>query len=127
MKMYYALPHTHKLGTRFFLQAVGGSRDGEYLLDVYGFNGEARGRFFDPAIDLSGITSLRFGCEFENPRAETVGWGFGDQEMCEMLGFIESPVAFESRVSDAEPLADDGDVQVFSSACTSLMIPWADK
>jgi hypothetical protein len=47
--------------------------------------------------------------------------------MCEMLGFIESPVAFESRVSDAEPLADDGDVQVFSSACTSLMIPWADK
>jgi hypothetical protein len=116
------------LGTRFFLQAVGGSRDGEYLLDVYGFNGEARGRFFDPAIDLSGITSLRFGCEFENPRAETVGWGFGDQEMCEMLGFIESPpVAFESRVSDAEPLADDGDVQVFSSACTSLMIPWADK
>lgn len=127
MKMYYALPHTHKLGTRFFLQAVGGSRDGEYLLDVYGFNGEARGRFLDPAIDLSGITSLRFGCEFENPRAETVGWGFGDQEMCEMLGFIESPVAFESRVSDAEPLADDGDVQVFSSACTSLMIPWADK
>lgn len=127
MKLYYGLPHTHKLGTRFFLQAVGGPRDGEYLLDVYGFNGEARGRYYDPPVDLTGIGSLRFGCEFENPRSERVGWGFGDQEMCEMLGFIESPVAFESRVEEAEEDGTDGEVQVFTSSCTTIMIPWDDK
>ncbi|NUP09068.1 MAG: hypothetical protein HOW73_23705 [Polyangiaceae bacterium] len=127
MKLYYGLPHTHKLGTRFFLQAVGGARDGEYLLDVHGFNGEARGRYYDPPVDLAGITSLRFGCEFQNPRDETVHWGFGDQEMCEMLGFIESPVAFESRVDEAAADGTDGDVQVFTSPCSTIMIPWAEK
>lgn len=124
IKLYYGLPHTHKLGTRFFLQAVGGPRDGEYLLDVHGFNGEARGKFYDPPVDLTGITSLRFGCEFTNPRDVSVGWGFGDQEMCEMLGFIESPVAFESRVEEAVSDGMDGDIPVFTSECSSIMIPW---
>ena len=32
MKLYYALPHTHTLGTRFFLEAVGGPKDGELVL-----------------------------------------------------------------------------------------------
>ncbi len=127
MKLYYGLPHTHKLGTRFFLQAVGGPRDGEYLLDVSGFNGEARGRLYEPPVDLTGIDSLRFGCEFENPRDEHVRWGFGDQEMCEMLGFIESPVAFESRVEEATAEGTEGEIQVFSSDCSTLMIPWKDK
>jgi hypothetical protein len=127
MKLYYGLPHTHKLGTRFFLQAVGGPRDGEYLLDVVGFNGEARGKLYEPPIDLTGITGLRFGCEFENPREESVGWGFGDQEMCEMLGFIESPLAFESRISEAVEDGVDGDVQVFTSPCETIMLPWAEK
>lgn len=127
MKLYYSLPHTHKLGTRFFLQAIGGPRDGEYLLDVHGFNGEARGRFYDPPVDLTGITSLRFGCEFQNPRDETVHWGFGDQEMCEMLGFIESPVAFESRIEEAEADGVDDDTQVFTSTCQTIMLPWEEK
>ena len=47
---------------------VGGAHDGESILDVYGYNGEARGILHDPPIDLSDITGLRFGCEFENPR-----------------------------------------------------------
>lgn len=39
MRLFYALPHTHALGTRFFLEAVGGSHDGQALIDVSGFNG----------------------------------------------------------------------------------------
>jgi hypothetical protein len=127
MKLFYGLPHTHALGTRFFLQAVGGPRDGELLLDVVGFNGEARGRLYEPPLDLAGITGLRFGCEFENPRDESVGWGFGDQEMCEMLGFIESPLAFESRVSEAIEDGSDGEIQVFTGPCENIMLPWEDK
>jgi len=127
MKLYYALPHTHALGERFFLRAVGGPRDGEMLLDVLGFNGEARGVYYEPPVDLAGITGLEFGCEFDNPRDDEVNWGFGDQEMCEMLGFIESPLGFESRISEANATGDDGEIQTFSGECNSVLIPWEDK
>ena len=124
LRLHYSLPHTHSLGTRVFLQAIGGAHDGEMLLDVGAYNGEARGLLHDPPIDLSDVTSLRFGCEFENPRDENVGYGIGDQEMCEMLGFIETPLVFESRVSTAVPLAPDGTMPVSGGACETLLIPW---
>jgi hypothetical protein len=127
MKLYYALPHTHALGRRFFLQASGGPRDGEMLLDVQGFNGEARGTYYEPPVDLAGITGLTFGCEFDNPRDEVVEWGFGDQEMCEMLGFIEAPVAFESRIQEVVPAGTDGDMPLFTGACSNLLLPWDQK
>lgn len=127
MRLHYSLPHTHALGTRVFLQAIGGPRDGEMLLDVAGYNGEARGLFYEPPIDLEGITGLRFGCEFMNPRAESVQWGFDDQEMCEMLGFIESVAAFESRVTETTTMRMDGDVQEFSGECGNFIIPWEDR
>lgn len=126
-KVYYALPHTHKLGTRFFLDVVGGPLDKQSLIDVVGFNGEARGRNYDPPIDLAGSTGLAFGCEFENPRDEAVHWGFGDQEMCEMLGFMEMDAAFESRISEANPMGSDGDIALFGGPCSSVMIPWKQK
>lgn len=127
VRLFYSLPHTHALGTRVFLQAVGGPHDGEMLLDVSGYNGEARGLYYEPPVDLEGITGLRFGCEFTNPRAESVRWGFGDQEMCEMLGFIESPAAFESRVTETTSTTMDGDVPVFSGDCGNFIIPWEDR
>ncbi|WP_157069632.1 hypothetical protein [Sandaracinus amylolyticus] len=124
IRLFYSLPHTHELGTRVFLQAIGGPRDGEMLVDVRGYNGEARGLLYEPPVDLAGITGLRFGCEFENPRAEEVGWGIGDQEMCEMLGFVESAAAFESRVAETTSMRMDGDVQEFSGECSNFVIPW---
>jgi hypothetical protein len=127
LRLHYSLPHTHALGTRVFLEAVGGAHDGESLLDVRGFNGEARGVLHDPIVDLSDVETLRFGCEFENPTAENVGYGIGDQEMCEMLGFIESPVAFESRVSERVPMGAEDGMPVFGGPCTSLLIPWQDR
>jgi hypothetical protein len=124
MKVYYGLPHTHKLGSRFFFSVIGGPHDGESLLDVHGFNGEARGKTFDPPIDLTGAQGLRFGCEFENPRPVEVDWGFGDQEMCEMLGFAESPVGFESSIDAATPAGMDGATQLFTSSCSTLAFKW---
>jgi hypothetical protein len=124
MKIYYVLPHTHALGSRFFLQLVGGKRDGESVIDVTGFNSEARGRAYDPPVDVTGATGLRFGCEFENPRDDSVHWGFGDQEMCEALGFAESDVGFESRVSNVDPKGSDGQTQVFTGDCNTLAFKW---
>jgi len=123
MTLYYALPHTHALGTRFFFQVLGGPDDGKSLLDVDGFNSEARGRLYDPPLDLAGGTGLRFGCEFENPRDVSVGWGFGDQEMCEMLGFAEMDLVFESRVDEAVADGTDRGTQLFTGSCSTLAIP----
>ncbi|MFO0618144.1 MAG: hypothetical protein U0414_36465 [Polyangiaceae bacterium] len=126
-KLYYALPHTHKLGTRFFMNVIGGPLDKTALVDVVGFNGEARGKNYDPPIDLSGSKGLAFGCEFENPTDAVVHWGFGDQEMCEMLGFMEMDAAFESRVDEVNAGADDGVIKTFTGPCSNTMIPWSKK
>ncbi len=127
VKVYYVLPHTHALGSRFFMQILGGAQDGQTLIDVRGFNGEARGRAYDPPVDLTGSTGLRFGCEFENPRTSTVHWGFGDQEMCEMLGFIEASAGFDAEIQSDAPAGDDGATKLFSGPCQSLMLPWEKK
>ena len=107
LDIYYILPHTHALGVRFYLEAFGGEGGTQQLFDIYGFNGEARGQFYSPPQRLRGIEGFRFGCEFENPRDERVGWGIGDQEMCEALGFAASPVAFESRVTNSVMEGED--------------------
>lgn len=124
MQVYYLLPHTHSMATRFFLEVIGGPKDGMSLIDVVGFNAEPHGRQFDPPVDLAGSDGLRFGCEFKNPRSESVGWGFGDQEMCEILGFAASPVAFETTVKTAEPAGKDGDIEVFTGPCDTVAFFW---
>jgi predicted small secreted protein len=124
LQIYYVLPHTHALGTRMFVEGLGGELDGATVIDVTGFNGEARGRAFDPPIDMGAAHGLRFGCEFDNPTAEEVNWGFDDQEMCEALGFAATPVAFESRVSEAIVGAKDGAVHTFTGECQTAAFPW---
>jgi hypothetical protein len=124
LDVYYLLPHTHALGTRMFVHALGGERDGEVLLDVEGFNGEARGRAYDPPVSLLGASGFRFGCEFHNPRDESVGWGFDDQEMCEALGFADATLAFESRVETAEADGEESGIQKFTGPCSSIAFPW---
>jgi hypothetical protein len=124
MVVYYALPHTHALGRRFFLSVIGGPKDGLSLVNVEGFNGEARGFAYDPPIDLKGATGLRFGCEFTNPRTVPVKWGFGDQEMCEMLGFAAAPIAFEAEVKTANAAGKDGSKLLFTGPCTTFGAKW---
>jgi hypothetical protein len=124
MKVYYALPHTHAMATRFFTEILGGSRDGESIIDVAGFNGEARGRSYDPPIDMKGSQGFRFGCEYVNERSVEVDWGFGDQEMCEVLGFAESRAGFESIVDSAKPAPADGKTEVFTGPCANTVFEW---
>ena len=124
--IYYVLPHTHALGRRFFLEIFGGPNDGQSLMDIRGFNGEARGRRYDPPISLDGAKGLRFGCEFDNPTDKNVKWGFGDQEMCEALGFARSAIAFESRIDSANPTGKDGELLTFTGDCSTFAIPAKD-
>ena len=124
-KIHYILPHTHGYGRRFYVKALGGTRDGEMLLDVDQSAGyEAYGRAFDPPIDLTGAAGMTTGCEYENTTDQKLGWGWSD-EMCQMLGYMESPVAFVGTISDATQQAADGQMQVFdSNSCDVLATPW---
>jgi hypothetical protein len=124
-RLFYALPHTHALGTRVFLSAIGGPLDGQTLLDVQGTPGEARGVAYNTPVDLTGVTSFHFGCEFDNPTADVVHWGFGNQEMCEMLGFMQSPVAFEGRLTMDNPAGMDGTTALFSGGCNMTWVTLA--
>lgn len=123
-KLYYVLPHYHALGTRFFVDVMGGPLDGKSLFEVKGFDSEARGHAFDPPIDLTGATGLRFGCEFGNERDTHVPWGYGPNEMCEFLGFAEESVAFESTVGTATAAGTDGATKLFTGACSTVAFPW---
>lgn len=123
MDIYYILPHYHALGSKFFLDVYGGDKDGERIFEVGAYDGESHGKYYDPPYSVSAI-GLGFGCEFHNPRPEGVGWGFGDQEMCEVLGFAATPVAFESRVGNAESDGTDGEIQLFTGDCDTLAFEW---
>jgi len=47
--------------------------------------------------------------------------------MCEMLGFIESPVAFETRVEERTTLPEDDGMPVSGGPCSTFVIPWMDR
>jgi hypothetical protein len=122
-KVYYVLPHTHTLATAFFARIKGGPNDGKALLDLGSYNGEAHGKSFDPPMDLAGSDGFTFGCQYTNPRSTDVFWGLGAGEMCEMFGFADSTAFFESRVSTGKAAGADGDVQLFTGACTNQVFP----
>jgi hypothetical protein len=120
-KVYYILPHFHSLGFHFFVEHMGGARDKQSIFDSQGAVGEARGMAFDPPLDLKGDLGLRFGCDFDNRTDKTVGWGFGDQEMCELLCFSDSRLAFTSAISSVTRQAESsGGLPTYSGPCFSI-------
>ncbi|MFO0586021.1 MAG: hypothetical protein U0441_00710 [Polyangiaceae bacterium] len=124
MDIYFVLPHYHALGKSFFLDVVGGKQDGEHVFEIGAFDGEAHGRAYDPPFSVNDATGLSFGCDFTNPRDDVIHYGLGDQEMCEMLGFADSTVAFESDVKTAEADGADGTTQLYTGPCSTLAFKW---
>jgi hypothetical protein len=122
-RVYYLLPHTHALATGFFASILGGPNDGQKLLDLGSYNGDAHGRGFDPPIDMTGADGYRFACQYTNPRTTDVTWGLGTQEMCELFGFADSTMFYRSVVTVANPAGTDGTVQLFEGPCSTKVFP----
>lgn len=124
MKLYYVLPHYHALGNYFRLEIMGGPQDGQVLLEMTDFNAEANGKVFDPPIDLTGADGLRVTCGYHNPTDAEVGWGIGDQEMCEFLGLADEGAMMDGGVDhhNAEGTLVDG-IMTFVSPCDTLAVP----
>ncbi len=124
LQLYFALPHYHTLGTAFRLSIFGGDRDGESIFELDGY-GDPFGYMFDPPIDLSGSKGLRFTCAYDNPRDKVVQYGIGDQEMCVMLGFAASKMAFDSSVGTNEIVKTRSDgIVANSGACDVIAFPF---
>jgi hypothetical protein len=118
LKLHYILPHYHALGNGFDVAIYGGERDGEELFNLGSFTADPFGRVFDPPVDLAGAKGLTFRCGFKNPTDKKVGWGIGDQEMCVLLGFAESTLAFDGNATSNTALgADENGVFQHTSNC----------
>jgi hypothetical protein len=123
LKLYWVLPHYHNLGTYFSLEVLGGDADGSMIYELEGFNAGANGEAYAPPVDLSGSSGVRFTCGYVNPRDEDVGWGIGDQEMCVMLGFADSPLLFDAVVRTREVLDPEGDIYRVGGECEVIGLP----
>lgn len=128
MDIYYALPHYHDQGDLFRLQLAGGPREGETVFEVSADLGEPWGQTFDPPIALGpdGETGLTFSCGFDNPGTQEVGWGIGDQEMCVMLGFAETKMAFEGAVNEgrSDSIEESDALRSVSGPCSVTGVPF---
>ncbi len=127
LKLYYALPHYHYLGNYFSLEVLGGPDDGMHLFELDGFNADANGQVFDPPIDLTDASGLKFTCGYNNWTNSNVGWGIGDQEMCVMLGLADGRALIDANVSgDSKVVGVDGGVVMNEGPCTILAAPIAE-
>ncbi len=124
LKLYYGLPHYHYLGDHFFVDIVGGDRDGERIFELSGFNADANGQVYDPPIDMSGAEGFRFGCGYNNWTDDDVSYGVGDQEMCTFLGFADAHALLDGVVSGGTKAVDIVDDRVIMEGpCGILTVP----
>jgi hypothetical protein len=123
--IYYALAHYHKLGTGMTLEAV---RDDGSAVPIYStasMIGNPLGGALEPPFAMTGFSRIRLACTFDNPRDASVGWGFGDQEMCVYLAFTDSAYDIAGGTAawnDAGTGIDDGTTVSFTHACDTPIL-----
>lgn len=122
LQLHYLLPHYHYLGDYFDVTVRGGARDGESILRLEGFDGEANGVTFDPPLDLGDATGLSVTCGFTNWRSENVGWGNGDGEMCIALALVEADAVMAGAVDKGEIVDLVDGIQLSTGECKPLAV-----
>jgi hypothetical protein len=115
-RLFYYLPHYHTLGTSMRLESIDAAGTSRVVFDNDQRVGDALGGPLDPPFELAGDGRLRMTCNFDNPRATTVGYGVGDEEMCVLLAFTDSPNQWGCQYTgDPATGIDDGSVVQFSN------------
>lgn len=86
--LYYLLPHYHGWGTSYFLRATGPGGAITVYDEPHTTNeGDGWGRMFETPVDLTGVTSMEFGCRYHNTTDSTIYYGNADGEMCTALAY----------------------------------------
>lgn len=123
-RVHYVMPHYHSLGRELFIEAMGGEVDGQTVFRRTSSIGDPLGGTLDPPFHLAGATGMRFGCVFDNPRDEAVGWGNGDQEMCMLLAFVDGTARWAGIVDgESTQTGTDGDIMDYEGPCTVYPLP----
>ncbi len=120
-KIYYALAHYHELATKLTVEAIKPTGEAAVIYTTEDNVGDVLGGPIDPLFDMTGYTKLRMSCDFYNPRAQTVRWGVGDQEMCVFLAFSDSQYNWGGGVNERGPPENPlmvGTTMTFTNACT---------
>lgn len=88
MHVVSLLPHMHRLARALDATFVGGPFDGMKFLDSPGYdpdNGVLTQ--YDPPVDLTDATGIKFSCTWTNTFDRTIYEGVGDNEMCMIFGY----------------------------------------
>lgn len=122
-KIFWILPHYHQLGNYFRVDVVRPDGD-ETIVELEGFNAEANGITFDPPVDLTGATGLRFVCGYYNPFPYTTRYGLtGEDEMCTLLAFTNSSMRLNTSVFDIDSVATVDGIEHRYGPCNPLFLP----
>ena len=125
--IHYVLPHYHQWGTGMFFRANGPNG----VIDIYDEDhttaeGDGWGKMLDPPIDLTGATSVEFGCRYDNTTDAPLTWAnSADGEMCVMLAYANDNRKWVGGVLDG-PLvtATDGTGRLTQTAdCMLTRLP----
>ena len=100
MHLVNLLPHMHRMGIELDAGVTGGPDDGKNFLTSPGYDPD-RGVWtqYDPAIDLSAVDGVTFGCTWHNTLDQTLVEGVGDNEMCMLFGYAYPPAAAYSALA----------------------------
>lgn len=121
--VYYGLAHYHGLGVGARAELVGGTRDGEVIFDTSARAGDSLAVAYPTPVSVAGATGLRVSCTYDNPRDQTVSWGFGDQEMCGVGFYTDSPLRLAAAVTESEYAGESDAVHENHGACRFLSVP----
>jgi hypothetical protein len=120
--VYYALPHFHDLGLGMRIEVAGGSMNGTAIFDSSGVAGESLGRTFTQPVSVRGATGLGISCDFQNPRAETIRYGYGNQEMCVALLYTTGAKTGGEALTNLT-VTDTGGVHRTDGFCLGISTP----
>lgn len=81
------MPHTHKYLKQFDVAFV---KDGVATPVVAEgpFDLESDIQQYDPGLDLTNVSRMRFNCRFENTTDHDIVYGVGENEMCILFGYV---------------------------------------
>ena len=65
---------------------------------------------------------MSYMCGYDNPHNKKLFWGIGDDEMCDMLGFVESPAGFIGYINNGEGVYQSDGTFVHDGVCAALAL-----
>lgn len=87
------MPHTHKRAVAFEAELVRPDGSAEQFFHDEGFDGESEITVFDQPVSLEGFSRIRHTCTVNNDLDRPIVWGFGENEMCTLFGYMYPPEA----------------------------------